>query len=94
MRLYTALAVTVATAVVTLNFWQVSSEPDRPVIVDDIQHLVVEANDDLTLMLRSQAHTACSRCNSGRRGSSSRLRGIRAIRQIAHACNLSFAAAH
>jgi len=58
MRLYTALAVAVATAVVTLNFWQVSSVPDRSVIIDDIQPLVVEANDDLTLMLRGQARTA------------------------------------
>ena len=58
MRLYTALAVAVATAVVTLNFWQVSSEPDRRVFVDDIQPLVVEADDDLTLMLRGQARTA------------------------------------
>src|SRR3974390_3617857 len=57
MRLYTALAVTLATAVVTLNFWQVSSEPDRRVFVDDIQPLVVEADDDLTLMLRGQART-------------------------------------
>jgi len=58
MRLYTVLAVTVAAAVVTLNFWQVSSVPDRSVIIDDIQPLVVEANDDLTLMLRGQARTA------------------------------------
>jgi hypothetical protein len=58
MRLYTVLAVTVATAVAALNFWQVSSEPDRPVIVDDIQPSVVEVNDGLTLMLRGQARTA------------------------------------
>src|SRR3974390_2655860 len=57
MRLYTALAVAVATAVVTLNFWQVSRAPDPRVFVDDIHPLVVEADDDLTLMLRGQART-------------------------------------
>jgi hypothetical protein len=58
MRLYTTLAVTAAAAAVTFNFWLASHETVRAVIVNDMQPVLVDADDDLTVMLRQQARTA------------------------------------
>ena len=58
MRLYTTLAMAAAAAALTFNFWQASSETARPLVIDDMQPVLADADNDLTLMLRHQARTA------------------------------------
>ena len=58
MRLHTTLAVTAAAAALTFNCWQFSSETARPIVIDDVQPVTIDADDELTLMLRQEARMA------------------------------------
>jgi hypothetical protein len=58
MRLYTTLAVGAAAAALTFNFWHIAGEPARSIVIDDMQPVLAEADDNLSLMLRDEARTA------------------------------------
>ena len=58
MHLHTTLAVTSVAAALTFNFWHFSGDTDRPIMIDEMQPVVADVDDDLTLMLRHEARTA------------------------------------
>ena len=58
MRLYATLAMTATAAALMFNFWQAYSKTVRPLVIDDMQPALANADNDLTPVLRHQARTA------------------------------------
>ena len=58
MRLHATLAMIATAAALMFNFWQAYSETDRPLVIDDMQPVLANADNDLTPRLRHQARTA------------------------------------